>query len=63
MVACRWCGSTVGEPCKSKHGYHGGTHYIRRTDYNRLGFPIRNTADDVLLPPFTTPDEWMDPCS
>ncbi|HET8695556.1 MAG TPA: hypothetical protein VFM33_12860 [Aquabacterium sp.] len=63
LVACRHCGSIAGEPCKSRHGYIGGTHCVRRTDAKWQPWHARSSADDVIEPPFTTPDEFMEPAA
>ncbi len=63
LVSCRHCGSVSGEPCKGKPGYHGATHVGRRADAQRLDFSVRRSADDILAPPFRTPEEWLEPSS
>jgi ssDNA-binding Zn-finger/Zn-ribbon topoisomerase 1 len=49
LVACPQCHAIKGEPCKSRHGYMGGTHAVRRSAAKWL--PERHGADDVTDPP------------
>lgn len=46
MVACPSCKAMVGEPCKSRLGYAGGTHYTRRGLAN--GVSNKPHAPDIL---------------
>ena len=59
QVACRQCGSMVGEPCKGAGRKYGGTtHYVRRHDARGYGW-----ADDLLDRSTDTPDEYMEPAA
>lgn len=62
VCGCPQCGALVGEPCKSKQGYGGGTHVARRVRADRIvhrGY----RPDDLLCPAELSPpvpDEWME---
>lgn len=62
VYACPQCGALMGEPCRSKQGYGGGTHVARRVRAERIvhrGY----RPDDLLCatePPPPVPDEWME---
>lgn len=46
LVGCPHCQSMVGEPCRTRQGYGGGTHAVRRSlAQHRYGHGYR--ADDV----------------
>lgn len=62
MVPCEHCKSMVGEPCKSRLGYSGGTHYTRRNAIKRISpkphAPDVTTGMDEREAETTPVDDW-----
>lgn len=58
FMCCGVCNAIVGEPCKGRNGYHGGTHVGRRAAARRFR---SYEADDVLEAVPFVPDEFMEP--
>lgn len=57
VVACPYCKSAVGEPCKGRQGYGGGTHHHRR----KAAY-WKPDVDDVL-DKGAVPEEWLEAAS
>lgn len=63
MVACPQCKSVVAEPCRSRLGYCGGTHYARRNLARKMAITKSHAPDqlddlDVREASIDPVDDW-----